>query len=257
MNILAIGDIFGQCGVDHTSMVLRSILTEENIDFCVANAENTAGTGMTLHDYDCLTDAGVDAFTMGNHTFGKKDILKIFETQHNVIRPANYPLAAPGKGSTIISCRGKKIGIINLMGRVGIDISLDCPFEAANREVDAIKDLCDFIIVDFHAEATSEKKAMMYHLDGKVSVLFGTHTHVQTGDETGTGKGCGYITDLGMTGAEESILGVKKEIIIKRFVTGVPQKFEYASGRAVLSGAVFVIDDTTHRCTAVKRINIR
>lgn len=257
MNILTIGDIFGQCGVEHTSMVLRSILAEENIDFCIANAENTSGTGITRRDYDELTDAGVDAFTLGNHTFGKKDVLSLFETEANIIRPANYPASAPGNGSVVLGCKGKKIGIINLMGRVDISIALDCPFAAADREIEAIKDKCDFIAIDFHAEATSEKKAMMYHVDSRASILFGTHTHIQTADETVTRAGMGYITDLGMTGAEDSVLGVKKEIILKRFITAVPQKFEYASGRAVLCGAVFTIDDVTHRCISVKRINVR
>ena len=257
MNILAIGDIFGQCGVEHTSFVLQSLLAEENIDFCIANAENTSGTGITRRDYDELTDAGVDAFTLGNHTFGKKDVLSLFESESNIIRPANYSAAAPGKGSAVLSCKGKKIGLINLMGRVDIGVALDCPFAAADREIEALKEKCDFVVVDFHAEATSEKIAMRYHLDSKASVLFGTHTHVQTADEMVTPSGMGYITDLGMTGAEDSVLGVKKEIILKRFTTGVPQKFEYATGRAKLCGAVFAIDDSTNRCTAVKRINVR
>lgn len=257
MNILAVGDIFGQCGVEHTTMVLRSILAEENIDFCIANAENASGTGISRHDYDELTDAGVDVFTLGNHTFGKKDVLTLFENESNIIRPANYPSAAPGKGAVVIECKGKKIGIVNIMGRVDINISLDCPFAAADREIEAIKDRCDFVVVDFHAEATSEKIAMRYYLDSRAAILFGTHTHVQTADEMITPGGMGYITDLGMTGAEDSVLGVKKEIILRRFTTAVPQKFEYASGRAKLCGAVFEIDDTTHRCTRVKRINVR
>ena len=257
MNILTIGDIFGECGVEHTSFVLRGIRAEENIDFCIANGENTSGTGISQRDYDTLCDAGVDAFTLGNHTFGKRDVLKLFENETNIIRPANYPEGAPGIGSCILRIGNKKIGIINLMGRVDIGIALDCPFRAADREIEKIKDNCDIIAVDFHAEATSEKRAMMYYLDSRVSVIFGTHTHVQTADETVTPRGTGYITDLGMTGAEDSILGVKKDIILKRFITGVGQKFEYEYGRAVLSGAVFTIDDNTGRCTGVKRISVR
>ena len=257
MNILAIGDIFGECGVEHTSLVLRSIRTEENIDFCIANGENASGTGISRKDYDTLYDAGVDVVTLGNHTFGKKDVLKLFENETNIIRPANYPEGAHGVGSCVLRCRDKKIGIINLMGRVDINIALDCPFRTADREIERLKEQCDIIVVDFHAEATSEKKAMMYYLDSRVSVLFGTHTHVQTADETVTAGGTGYITDLGMTGAENSVLGVKKEIILKRFITGVGQKFEYEYGRAVLSGAVFNVDENTGRCIGVKRISVR
>ncbi len=256
MKILAIGDIFAQCGVEHTSLVLRSILSQENIDFCIANAENASGTGISFHDYDELTDAGVDFFTLGNHAFGRKDVLELFEREPNIIRPANFHSSNPGKGSCVVSVCGKKIGIINIMGRVGINISLNCPFEAVDREIDALSDKCDFFIVDFHAEATSEKLAMKYHLDSRVSVLFGTHTHVQTADDCVTGQGMGYITDLGMTGAVDSILGVKKDIILSRFIKGYPQKFEYAYGRASLNGAIFTIDEKTNLCTKIKRISV-
>lgn len=257
MNILAIGDIFASCGIEHTELVLKGIIQDENIDFCIANGENSSGVGMTQKDYDRLTDAGVDAFTMGNHTFGKPDIYKLFDTEKNIIRPANYPDSVPGDGSVIMSAKGVKIGIINIMGRVNIDISLDCPFKACDREIEKLNDKCNIIIVDFHAETTSEKRAMLFYLDGRVSALFGTHTHVQTGDEQITGRGTGYITDLGMTGCIDSVLGVDKDIIIKRFVTGLGQKFEYPNGKAALCGAVFNIDDQTGRCIGVKRINVR
>ena len=257
MKILAIGDIFGECGVEHVSMVLRSLKIDEDIDFCIANGENTSGTGMTVSDYDKLYDAGVDAFTMGNHTFGKKDIFKILENETNIVRPANFPDGTPGVGSRVLKCKNKKIGIINIMGRVDISISLDCPFRTIDREIEKIKPLCDFIVVDFHAEATSEKKAMMFYLDSRVSVLYGTHTHVQTADGKVTLLGMGYIPFVGMTGAEDSVLGVKKEIILKRFINALPQKFEYAYSRASLCGAVFEIDETTHKCVCVKRICVR
>ena len=256
VNILAIGDIFAECGVEHTSLVLRSIREQENIDFCIANAENASGTGISRRDYDELTDAGVDFFTLGNHAFGKKDVFELLENEPNIIRPANFHSSNPGRGSCVVSVFGKKIGIINIMGRVSINIPLDCPFETVNREIEALKDKCDFFVVDFHAEATSEKIAMKYHLDSRASVLFGTHTHVQTADETITPQGLGYITDLGMTGALDSVLGVKKEIIISRFIKGTSQKFEYAYSRAALCGAVFTIDDTTNLCTKIKRINV-
>lgn len=257
MKILTIGDIFGECGVEHVRFVLPSLIDEENIDFCIANGENASGSGIGLGDYDALIDAGVDVITLGNHTFGKKDVYSLFENYYNIIRPANYPPKAPGKGSAVFSCKDKRIGVINLMGRVDIPIALDCPFNTADREIEKIKCDCDIIVVDFHAEATSEKKAMMYHLDSKVTVLFGTHTHVQTADERVTPKGMGYITDLGMTGAEDSILGVEKDIILERFITGVGRKFVYASSRAALWGAIFTVDDETLKCTGVKRICVR
>ena len=257
MNILCIGDIFASCGVEHTKMVLREIIEDESIDFCVANAENASGVGISRKNYDDLTDAGVDFFTLGNHSFGKQDVIKLFETENNIIRPANYPEATPGVGSAIVKCKGVKIGIINLMGRVNINLSLDCPFKACDKEIEKLKKETDIIIVDFHAEATSEKRAMFFYLDGKVSALFGTHTHVQTADESVSKRGTGYITDLGMTGCEESVLGVDKNIIIDRFTRGVPQKFEYADGKAVLCGAVFSIDEETGKCVSVKRIAVR
>lgn len=257
MKILTIGDIFGQCGVEHTSLVLPGLIKEENIDFCIANGENASGNGIGRDDYDRLTDAGVDVITLGNHTFGKKDVFSLLENSYDIIRPANYPEDVVGNGYGIYKRGGKKIGVINLMGRVNIPISLDCPFRTFDKVIEKIKDECDIIAVDFHAEATSEKKAMMYYLDSKVTLLFGTHTHVQTADERITPRGMGYITDLGMTGAEESVLGVEKDIIIERFITGVGRKFVYASGRASLSGAVFTVDDETLKCTDVKRICVK
>jgi len=257
MNILAIGDIFGSCGIEHTEAVLRGIIQDEQIDLCIANGENASGVGISQKDYNRLTDAGVDVFTMGNHTFGRQDIFKLFELESNVIRPANYPDTVPGSGSTVVSVNGVRVGIINIMGRVNIDISLDCPFKACDRELEKLKDKCDIIIVDFHAEATSEKRAMLFYLDGRVSALFGTHTHVQTADNQVTGRGTGYITDLGMTGAVDSVLGVDKDIIVKRFVTGLPQRFEYSHGRASLCGAVFKTDEKTGKCLEVKLINVR
>lgn len=257
MNILAIGDIFGRCGVEHTAMILKGIIEDENIDLCIANGENASGIGISQKDYDTLTDAGVDVFTLGNHTFGKQDVIKLFEREANIIRPANYPQNTPGTGSVVVGCKGVSVGIINIIGRVNMGLSLDCPFKRCDEEIDAIKNKCNIILVDFHAEATSEKRAMMFYLDGRVSALFGTHTHVQTADETVTSRGTGYITDLGMTGCEDSVLGVDKDIIINRFTNGVPQRFEYAMGRALLCGAVFSIDEKTGKCTSVKRLRVK
>lgn len=257
MKILAIGDIFGACGIEHTEAVLKGIIQDEQIDFCIANGENASGIGISISDYNRLTDAGVDFFTLGNHTFGKKDVLKLFEQENNIIRPANYPDSVPGLGSSIVSVCGVKVGIINIMGRVNIDIALDCPFKICDKEIEKLKDKCNIIIVDFHAEATSEKRAMLFYLDGRVSALYGTHTHVQTADNEVTRRGTGYITDLGMTGAIESVLGVEKDIIINRFITGMPQKFEYSHNRASLCGVVFEIDEKSGKCLGTKRINLK
>lgn len=257
MKILAIGDVFADCGMDHLKAVLGGIIADEGIDFCVANGENASGTGIARHDYDELCDAGVDALTLGNHTFRRKDILGLLENETNIIRPANYPEGTPGAGSCVLKVSGVRIGIINIMGRMNIDVPLDCPFKACDREIKKIEDECDIILVDFHAESTSEKRAMFFYLDGRVSALWGTHTHVQTADEQTSRRGTGYITDLGMTGCEESVLGVEKDIIIERFISPIPQKFEYAYGRAMLCGAVFDIDEMSGKCRAVKRICVR
>ena len=255
MNILVIGDIFGDCGLNYASLVMREIKQDNNIDLCIANAENVSGgNGMSFADYNTLCEIGVDGFTMGNHTFGRKDIIKIFENESNVIRPLNYPVGTPGSGSMILRCCGKNVGIINLMGRVNL-LNIDCPFKAAEAEIKALKDKTDFILVDFHAEATSEKIAMGYFLDGKVACVYGTHTHVQTADETLLPKGTAYITDIGMTGAVHSVLGVSKEVIIDRFLTAMPQKFEHANGKAKLCGIILTIDDDTNKCTRISRVN--
>lgn len=255
MNILIIGDIFGECGLNYASLVMREIKEDNNIDLCIANAENVSGgNGMSYADYNALCEIGIDGFTMGNHTFGRKDIIKIFENETNVVRPLNYPEGTPGAGSMIIRCCGKNVGIINIMGRVNL-LNIDCPFKAVEAEIEKLKDKTDFILVDFHAEATSEKIAMGYFLDGKVECMYGTHTHVQTADETILPKGTAYITDLGMTGAVHSVLGVSKDIIIERFITAMPQKFEHANGKAKLCGIILQIDESTNKCTSIKRLN--
>ncbi len=257
MKILAIGDIFADCGMDHLEAVLKGIITDENIDFCIANGENASGTGITHRDYNRLCDAGVDVITLGNHSFGKKDVLSLLEKESNIIRPANYPGDVPGAGSCISGISGVRVGVINIMGRINIAASLDCPFKACDTEIERIRDNCDIILVDFHAETTSEKRAMFFYLDGRVSALWGTHTHVQTADEQTSRRGTGYITDLGMTGCEDSVLGVDKDIIVKRFTSAIPQKFEYAYGRAMLCGAIFDIDEANGKCRQVKRICVR
>lgn len=254
MNILVIGDIFGDCGLDYTRLVLREIKEQYNIDFCIANAENVSGgNGLTFGDYHTLCEIGIDAFTMGNHTFGKKDIIKILENEYNIVRPLNYPKGTPGSGSMILKAKGKNICIINIMGRVNL-LNIDCPFTAVKQEIEKLKSQSDIIIVDFHAETTSEKVAMGYYLDGLATCVYGTHTHVQTADETILPKGTAYITDIGMTGAIHSVLGISKEIIIDRFTKVLPQKFEHASGKAKLCGIILEIDEQTNKCKNITRL---
>ena len=254
MKILLIGDIFGQCGMDYVRAELKYIAEREGADVIIANGENASGgNGLSYSDFDTLIDLGVDVITMGNHTFGRKDILKIFENETSVIRPINYPGGTAGRGSVIINRMGKRIGVVNAMGRVNV-MNIDCPFAALENEIETLKSKTDIIIVDFHADATSEKRAMGFFLDGKVTCVAGTHTHVQTADECLLPKGTAYITDLGMTGAVNSVLGVISEIFIERFLTAMPQKFEHADGKAMLCGAVLTIDDTTNKATDIRRI---
>ncbi len=254
MNILLIGDIFGECGMSYIQRELKYIAERENADVIIANGENaSAGNGLSYTDYDALIDAGVDVITMGNHTFGRKDIFKIFEKETSVIRPINYPEGTAGKGSVIINRNGKKIAVINALGRVNV-LNVDCPFKGVEKEIKNLSGKADIILVDFHADATSEKKAMGYFLDGKVTCVFGTHTHVQTADERILPKGTAYITDLGMTGAKESVLGIKQDIIIERFMTAMPHKFELADSKAILCGALLTVDDATLKAVSIKRI---
>lgn len=257
MKILLVGDIFGQCGMEYVKYNLKYIAEKTCADVIVVNGENASGgNGISYDDYDTLMDIGVDAVTMGNHTFGRRDILKIFESEHNIIRPINYPEGTPGRGSMIINRQGKRIGIINAMGRVNV-MNIDCPFRACEREIALLKDKTDIILVDFHADATSEKRAMGFFLDGKVTCVFGTHTHVQTADNTILPMGTAYITDIGMTGAEDSILGVKKDIIIDRFVSAMQTKFEHAEGKAILCGALLTTDDNTNRAISLELVTER
>ena len=257
MRFLIIGDIFGSCGLDYLKLVYREIIENENIDFTIANAENTSGgNGLSQRDFDTLCDLGIDALTMGNHTFGRADIVNIMRDYSNVVRPINYPDGTPGRGYTILKCNGKKIAVINAMGRVNL-LNIDCPFRGVDKALKEIGDSADYIFVDFHAEATSEKIAMGYYLDGKATCVFGTHTHVQTADETILPQGTAYITDIGMTGAIYSVLGVEKDVIIDRFLTAMPRKFEHTHGKAKVCGIVVTCDDATNKPTEIKRILVK
>lgn len=254
MNILCIGDIVGKPGREFINNRLPKLITEYKIDFVIANGENSAhGVGITRSTYEELLYAGVDVITLGNHAWSKKEVTEFIEDKLNIIRPANFPSNNPGRGYTILEKHGKRIAVINLCGRVYMD-SYDNPFNKADEILEKIKDKADIIIVDFHAEATSEKLALGWYLDGRVTAVFGTHTHVQTSDERLLPKGTGYITDVGMTGPYDSILGVDKDIIIKKFVTMMPGKFEVADGKAVFCAILLEVDD--NKLKSIKRLSI-
>ena len=254
MNILAVGDIVGAVGVKELQKRLQKIRQEYNIDFVIVNGENAAeGMGITEKNFKDILSGGADCVTMGNHTWGKKEIFKFIE-HPKIIRPANYPEGVCGKGYNIYKCKDKKIAVMNAMGQAEINIMVDNPFEVTSKIVEKIKNEADIIILDFHAEATAEKKAMGYHLDGKITAMFGTHTHVQTADEQILEQGTGYITDIGMTGPKDSVIGMNKEVALKRFRTALPERYQIATGDAMFNSIMFKINESD-KVESIVRIN--
>lgn len=257
MKILAVGDIVGENGLNKLKDLLPTIIEKENIDFTIVNAENTSGgMGLTDKDFNVLQKMKIDAITMGNHTWGKKDIFAFIDNP-KIMRPANYSKGVPGKGYNIYECKGKKIAVMNLIGRTDMSVLSENPFTVADELVNKLSKEADIIILDFHAEATAEKIAMKNYLDGRVNIIFGTHTHVQTADEEITEKGTGYITDLGMTGPRKSVIGMDVSASIKRFLTSLPERYKLADGPTILNGCVFEIDDDTCKTVEVYRINYK
>jgi 2',3'-cyclic-nucleotide 2'-phosphodiesterase len=256
MNILFIGDIFGRPGRDLVRRGLRPLVHRYAIDFVVANVENAAGGfGITREIGDSLAADGIDVMTSGNHIWDKKEALDYVAAEPRLIRPANYPPGAPGRGSILARTDdGRGVGVINVMGRVFMN-PLDDPFGGVLREIDALGGRTRIILVDFHAEATSEKIAMGWHLDGRVSAVIGTHTHVQTADERVLPNGTAYITDAGMTGPHDSIIGTEREPALARFLTGMPSRFEPATGNPRLHGVVIEVDEATGRATSITRLD--
>ena len=254
MKILAIGDLIGNAGIKELRKQIDEIRKEEKIDFTIVNGENAAeGMGITQKNLDDILSQKVDVITMGNHTWAKKDIFKFID-HPKLIRPANYPKGVVGKGYGIYTCQNKKIAVINLIGRVDINVLSENPFIIAKELVEKLQKQVDIIIVDFHAEATAEKIAMGYFLDGKATAVFGTHTHVQTADEKILPKGTAYITDLGMTGPKNSVIGMDIEVSFKRFETTLPERYRIATGETMLNGVIFDIDAHTNKVKQVKRI---
>lgn len=254
MKVLAIGDLVGEGGVKKIREELPKIREQEKIDFVIVNAENAAGgMGITTKIFNQLKDMKIDAITMGNHTWGKKDIFTFIDDKM-LIRPANYSENVPGKGYGIFSCKGKNICVVNLIGRTDINVLSDNPFLKMKQIINEVKNQADIIILDFHAEATAEKIAMGYYLDGKITAMYGTHTHVQTSDEQILENGTGYITDIGMTGPKKSVIGMDVFASIKRFETTLPEKYKLAEGDCELHGCIFEINDETCRVNKVTRI---
>lgn len=257
MRILAVGDIVGESGIRKLKEELPRIKKQENIDFVITNGENSAGgMGITEKNFKDILEAGTNVVTMGNHTWGKKDIFKFIDNPQ-LLRPANYPKGVVGKGLGIYECKGKKIAVMNFMGRVDINILTENPFIMAREMVDELQGKVDMIFIDFHAEATAEKIAMGRYLDGKITALFGTHTHVQTGDEQILPNGTAYITDLGMTGPKDSVIGMDAEVSFKRFETTLPEKYKLAEGACMLNAVMFDVDEKTNKVAEIKRIFLR
>ena len=254
-HILAVGDVVGENGLAHLERCLRPLQRQKNVAFTVVNGENAAGVGLTTQQARRIYNAGADAVTLGNHTFGKMQIAHFLEENPYILRPANYTGRAPGKGWGVYDCGRVQVGVLNLIGRCGLDFNAENPFTTADRVLKNA-DKPTFVLVDLHAQATSEKLAMSYYLDGRVSALWGTHTHVPTADEHVCPKGTGYITDLGMTGPRESVLGIRPEQSVEFFLGGLPGRYRTAEGACKLQGAIFTLDSGTGLCVGVERIEV-
>lgn len=255
MRVLVIGDVVGSPGRKTLEEYLKKV--GERYDFIVVNGENAAaGFGITAKIADEFFERKVDVITSGNHIWDKKEIYTYLENSERLLRPVNYPKGVPGKGYTIVKSRkGINVGVVSIQGRVFMP-PIDCPFQILEKVVGEMRKSCKIIIVDFHAEATSEKIALGKHFDGKISLLYGTHTHVQTADEKILLDGTGYISDVGMTGSDNGIIGMDNESVIPKFINCLPQRFEIAKGLERLNGIDVEIDEETGECTRIDRINL-
>ena len=256
MRILFIGDIVGRPGRELVRQSLGALVDHHAIDFVIANVENAAaGFGITREIGDQLLEWGVDVMTSGNHIWDKKEALDYIGTESRLLRPANYPAGAPGNGSYLARAKdGQTVGVINVMGRVFMPL-VDDPFAIVLKEVEALKSRARIVFVDFHGEATSEKTAMGWHLDGKVTAVVGTHTHVQTADERILPKGTAYLTDVGMTGPHDSVIGVEIEAALGKFISGLPARFDTATGNPRLNAVMIEAHEQTGRATNIERLS--
>jgi 2',3'-cyclic-nucleotide 2'-phosphodiesterase len=257
MKILFIADIFAKPGREIVRRALPALIEQRAIDFVIANVENSAaGFGVTGDIADTILGYGIDVMTSGNHIWDKKEVLDYIPRQPKLLRPANFPAGVPGRGAYLGRTRtGEPVGVVNVMGRVFMT-PIDDPFAVAVREIEALRAKTRIVIVDFHAEATSEKIAMAWHLDGRATAVLGTHTHVQTADERVLPRGTACLTDVGMTGPHDSIIGVTTEAALNRFLTGMPAKFEAATGTARLNAVVITADPATGKATGIERVNM-
>jgi len=256
VRVLFVGDVVGKEGRRALTQALPAIVGGEEVDLVVVNGENSAGgLGITQRTAQDIFHAGADVITTGNHVWKKKEVYDYMEGEGRIVRPANYPPGVPGRGSVLVETKGgRPVGIVNLQGRVFME-AIDCPFRVGLAAVERLADVTRTILVDFHAEATSEKIALGWYLDGKVSAVLGTHTHVQTADERILPQGTAYISDAGMTGPVDSVIGMKREAVLARFLTGLPQPFEVASRGVELQGVLLDIDEAG-KATAIRRIKV-
>jgi metallophosphoesterase (TIGR00282 family) len=257
VKVLFIGDIFGEPGRRALAKAVPRLVAQRQIDIVIGNGENAAGGfGITPELAEELFDLGLAVITTGNHAWDKKEILDYFPREPRLLRPANYPGGVPGHGSVVVeSASGEQLGVLQLMGRAYMP-TLDCPFQVAKKEMADLKKRTTAVIVDMHAEATSEKMAMGHYLDGEAVAVVGTHTHVQTADDQILPKGTAYVTDIGMTGPLHSVIGVKKELAIEKFLTGMPRRFEAASGPSVFCAVLLELDARLGKALSIERVRI-
>ena len=257
VKLLFIGDIIGKPGRQAVSRELHRLVDRHMVDLVIANGENAAGGfGITEDTASDLFKCGIHVLTSGNHIWDKKDSLDFINREEKLLRPANYPEGTPGRGSALyVTAGGAKVAVLNLEGRVFMN-NLDCPFRTADREIERLRAETPIIFVDFHAEATSEKTSLGWYLDGRVSAMIGTHTHIQTADERILPDGTAYLTDAGMTGGFDSVIGVRKEEAITKFLSQLPVKFDIAKNNLRLNGAVIVVDELSGKALSIERINI-
>jgi metallophosphoesterase (TIGR00282 family) len=256
MNVLMVGDVFGDSGRTAVGKLLPKLRQEHAIDVCVVNVENSAGGfGVTPAMAKQVLEQGADVLTSGNHIWDKKEIVEYITKENLLLRPANFPVGTPGVGYVTVKAGPHRVAVLNLMGRVFMH-PIDCPFRKADEIVPELRKETPIVLVDMHAEATSESVAMGWYLDGRVSAVVGTHRHVQTADERVLPGGTAYITDLGMTGPTDGVIGVDREIILQRFLTQMPVRFEAAKGPAALHGVVIVVDPETGRASDIRRLRV-
>lgn len=254
LTVLVVGDIFGEPGRRAAISLVPRLRVEHDVDLVVANVENAAaGYGVTPAIAQGLLRSGMDVLTSGNHVWDKKEILGYIPKENLLLRPANYPPGTPGMGSAVVKAGGHKVGVLNLQGRIFMP-SIDCPFRKADEELARLRTETPIILVDMHAEATSEKQAMGWYLAGKVAAVVGSHTHVQTADERILPGGTAYITDIGFTGPMDSVIGVQKEQAIQRFITGLPNRLEPAKGNIELQGVLLRVDPETAQALEIHRL---